>query len=440
MWVPSRTQMQNDLTESVQASIRPGEMKDLYYPGETNVCKQAYPSVVTTRFVQNFTQLGAGSSQFVVSPSMGVSDIVLSFTLPTTASGANYTNAALGSGWGYSLINRVSVRYGSSAQYFFTSSQIWLQNVMDAENNGKADQMLQIGGQTGAGAAAASAGGLSGAQANVYLKLPHNSCRASGKPLPFPTDLLVQPIVITVELFSLQQVIINQTGGATAPLATAPTALAAASMCVKQEMLTDSSDLLARRVDMNSHAMTFPLPYFAQQEALISFTSSANNDVNFLNLTGFRAGEVKHIVLWLTPTSLQSTSTGNYQPLVWQPMSDIQLTYNGEVFNRFDASSFQLWNAVEDTKVPAVNGLIQPNYGAAGNATLTPSPYVRLDLAQVSIPSERESVLVHGKPVLNAVVGVQFRAPAASTSYILHAMYLYNASLLCSRGSAEYVF
>jgi hypothetical protein len=68
------------------------------------------------------------------------------------------------------------------------------------------------------------------------------------------------------------------------------------------------------------------------------------------------------------------------------------------------------------------------------------SPYVRLDLAQVSIPSERESVLVHGKPVLNAVVQVQFRAPAASTAYILHAMYLYNASLLCSRGSAEYVF
>lgn len=425
--------MQNDLTESVQASIRPGEMRDMFYPGETNVCKQAYPSVVTTRFVQNFTQLGAGSSQFVISPAQGISDIVLTFTLPTTAAGANYANAATSSGWGYSLINRVSVRYGSSAQYFFTGSQVWLQNVMDAENNAKADAMLQIGGASLIGTA------LSGAQASVYLKLPHNSCRASGKPLPFPSDLLVQPIVVTVELFSLQQIITNQTGGATAPLATAPTALASAQMCVKQEMLTDSSDLLARRVDMNSHALTFPLPYFAQQEALISFTSDAQNNVNFLNLTGFRAGEVKSIVLWLTPTSLQSLATGNYQPLTWQPMSDIQLTYNGEVFNRFDATSFQLWNTVEDTKVPAVNGLVQATYAGAGVSTVV-SPYVRLDLAQVSIPSERESVLVHGKPVLNAVVGVQFRAPAASTAYILHAMYMYNASLLCSRGSSEYVF
>ena len=408
-------------------------MKDLFYPGETNVCKQAYPAVVSTRFVQNFTQLGAGSSQFILSPAQGISDIVLTFTLPTTAAGANYTNAATSSGFGYALINRVSVRYGSSAQYFFTGAQLWLQNVMDAENNAKADQMLQIGGASLVGSA------LSGAQANVYLKLPHNSCRASGKPLPFPSDLLVQPIVVTVELYSLQQIITNQTGGATAPLATAPTALASAQMCVKQEMLTDSSDLLARRVDMNSHAMTFPLPYFAQQETLISFTSDAQNNVNFLNLTGFRAGEVKHIVLWLTPTSLQSLSTGNYQPLVWQAMSDIQLTYNGEVFNRFDATSFQLWNTIEDTKSPAVNGLVQATYAGAGVSTVV-SPYVRLDLAQVSIPSERESVLVHGKPVLNAVVGVQFRAPAASTSYILHAMYLYNASLLCSRGSAEYVF
>lgn len=408
-------------------------MKDLYYPGETNVCKQAYPSVVTTRFVQNFTQLGAGSSQFVISPAMGISDIVLTFTLPTTASGANYTNAATSSGFGYSLINRISVRYGSSAQYFWTGPQMWLQNVMDAENNSKADQMLQLGGASLVGSA------LSGAQANVYLKLPHNSCRASGKPLPFPSDLLVQPIVVTVELYSLQQIITNQTGGATAPLATAPTALAAASMCVKQEMLTDSSDLLARRVDMNSHAMTFPLPYFCQQETTVSFTSDANNGLNTLNLTGFRAGEVKNIVLWLTPTSLQSLATGNYQPLVWQPISDVQLTYNGEVFNRFDATSFQLWNTVEDTKTPAVNGLVQANYAAAGVATVV-SPYIRLDLAQVSVPSERESVLVHGKPVLNAVVQVQFRAPAANTAYILHAMYLYNASLLCSRGSSEYVF
>ena len=229
--------MQNDLTESVQASIRPGEMKDLMYPGETNIEKEAYPAVVNTRFVQTFTNTGAGSSQFVLSPNGGISDIVLTMVTPA---GGNYTSAALPTGWGYSLINRISVRYGSSAQYFWSGPQVYLQNVLDAETDSKAASIAQLGGQANAGA------GCAGISAFVYLKLPHNSCRASGKPLPFPSDLLVQPIVITVELYGLNQVIINQ--AAQVPLATAPTSLDRAFLQVKQEMLTDTSDTLARRV------------------------------------------------------------------------------------------------------------------------------------------------------------------------------------------------
>ena len=422
--------MQSELTESVQASIRPGEMVDLYYNGETNTQKQAYPCVVNTRFVQQFTNLGAGSSQFVISPSMGVSDIILQFATPAST-GSNYTNGALSSGWGYALINRVSVRYGSSAQYFWSGPQMFLENVWDAENNGKVDQLLQLGGNSAVGAACGSI------QANVYLKLPHNSCRANGKPLPFPSDLLVQPIVITVELFSLTSIITNQ--GASAPFTVGPTALASAQLQVKQEMLTDSSDLLARRVDMNSHALTVPLLYFAQQETTIAVTSDGGNSLNSINLTGFRAGEVKHILLWLTPAATSTNGSGNYQPLTWSAMTDIQLTYNGEIFNRFDATSFQLWNTVEDEKTPVVNGMVTQTFGSVASTT-APSYYTRLDLAQVCIGYDRESKLVHGKPILNAVVQLQFRAPAASTAYVLHAQYLYNASLLCSRGSAEYVF
>ena len=420
--------MQNDLTESVQASIRPGEMRDLMYPGETNICKQAYPSVVNTRFVQQFTNLGAGSSQFIISPNGGVSDIILQMATPAAGT---YTSVALPSGWGYSLINRISVRYGSSAQYFWSGPQMWLQNVLDAENNPKVDQLLSLGG------AAAVAGAAAGATAFVYLKLPHNSCRASGKPLPFPSDLLVQPIVVTVELFALNAVMINQAGGN--PAAAAPTALASASLQAKQEMLTDTSDTLARRVDMNSHALTFPLPYFCQQETQVAIAGAGSQQVN---LTGFRAGEVKQIVLWFSPTTAggagnaQTPGSGNFNPLYWTSMSDITLTYNGEIFNRFDAGSSALWNVVEDQKSSTVGNYSLFTNGAGGVTQVT-NTYVKLDFAQVSVPSERESVLCHGKPILNAVVQLSFTAPAAG---ILHAMYLYNASLLCSRGSAEYIF
>ena len=421
--------MQNDLTESVQASIRPGEMKDLMYPGETNICKQAYPSVVNTRFVQTFTNLGQGSSQFVISPNGGISDIILQMATPAAGT---YTNVALTDGWGYSLINRISVRYGSSAQYFWSGPQVFLQNVLDAENNPKADQLLKLGGTTAVGAACANAAAF------VYLKLPHNSCRASGKPLPFPSDLLVQPIVVTVELFALNSIMINQAGGN--PLAAAPTALASASLQAKQEMLTDTSDTLARRVDMNSHALTFPLPYFCQQETQVAIGGAGSQSVN---LTGFRAGEVKQIVLWFTPTTVngvgnaQTNGSGNFNPLYWTQITDVTLTYNGEVFNRFDSASYQLWNAVEDQKLSTVANYALYTSGAATAASQATLQYVKLDFSQVSVPAERESVLVHGKPILNAVVQLSFTAPAAG---VLHAMYLYNASLLCSRGSAEYIF
>ena len=302
---------------------------------------------------------------------------------------------------------------------------MWLQNVLDAENNAKVDQLLNIGGS------ALVAGACAGASAFVYLKLPHNSCRASGKPLPFPSDLLVQPIVITVELYALNAVMINQAAGN--PAAAAPTALASASLQAKQEMLTDTSDTLARRVDMNSHALTFPLPYFCQQETQVAIAGAGAQSVN---LTGFRAGEVKQIVLWFSPTTAggagnaQTPGSGNFNPLYWTPMTDVTLTYNGEVFNRFDARSSQLWNVLEDQKTSTVGGYSIFNNGAA-NAVQFTNEYVKCDFSQVSVPSERESVLVHGKPILNAVVQLSFTAPAAG---ILHAMYLYNASLLCSRG------
>jgi len=408
-------------------------MVDTYYYGESNLEKQAYPAVVNTRFVQNFTNLGAGSSQFVISPQGGVSDIIAQFVTPAV-SGSNYTTLALNQGWGYALIARLSVRYGSSAQYFFSGAQMYLQNLIDAENTQKAIDISTLGGNALAGASCANA------SAYVYIKLPHNSVRAAGKPLPFPSDLLVQPIVVTIELLSFNQVLVNQSGTANLNLTAGSSALAAAQLQVKQEMITDSSDLLARRVDMNSHAYTLPLMYFAQQETQIQVTSTSNiTDKLSVNLTGFRAGEVKSIVLWLTTAANSTPGNGNYNPLNFQPINGVTLTYNGEIFSRFDVGSAALWNLSCDEKTQTLTNVGLQTAGSVASTT-TATPWVDCPFAQVCVPYDKEMKLIHGKPILNAVVNLEFQAPVASTAYVLHAMYLYNASLLCSRGSAEYIF
>jgi hypothetical protein len=407
--------MQADLSESVQQSIRPGSMVDTFYYGDTNLQKQAYPCVTNTRFVQQFTNLGAGSSQFVISPNQGVSDIVIELQMGNLV-GAN-TGLALPNGWGYSLVNRVSVRYGSSAQYFWSGQQMLLENLYDCETGTKRDEVLSLGGNFTVGAA------ISGARAYLYLKLPHNSVRAEGKPLPFPSDLLVQPIVITVELFSPATAFYVGTGGS---LASAPAQLASAQLQVKQEVMSDSADLLARRVDMNSHAYTFPLMYFAQQEVQVRCPGGGAQSVN---LTGFRAGEVRSVLLWLT----KDTDTPQY---LWYPITNAVLTYNGEIFSRFDNNSSQLWALTGDSKSALVN---TTQVAADLSVAARQNTWVELPFAQINAAYDRELKLVHGKPILNAVVQLTFNCPDTA-NYTLHAMYVYNASLLCSRGSSEYIF
>jgi hypothetical protein len=414
--------MNAEITENVQTSIRPGSEVDTYYYGETNSQKQAFSCIVNNKFRQQFTNLSAGTSQFTISPYNGVSDIVLYFKLSSTASVAN---AMLPQSWGYSLIRQVSVRYGSSAQYFFTGEQIYLQAMFDCEDSRKRDQLAALGGNA---LTAAQVVAAVNPEAFCYLKLPHNSPRADGKPLPFPSDLLVQPIIITVELNSPSSVFVAEEGaGAVSGL---PTTLSDAQLQVKQEMMQDSADLLARRVDMNSHAYTYPLMYFPQQEVQINLANSVSQNVN---LTGFRAGEVQRILLWLTKGS-DVTANGSHS---WLPISNIQLTYNGEIFFKTDSTSAQIWNLVCDTKEPGVNTYDQDG---AGNWNSVLSTYVDIPFSQVCVPYDKEIKLVHGKPILNAIVNLTFNTPSAASDYVLHAVYLYNASLLCSRGSSEYVF
>jgi hypothetical protein len=313
--------MNYEITEATQSALNPGAVKDLYYYGETNTSKQAFSVVKNNRFFLEFANPGAGTSQFVVSPNMGVSDIVCRFKLPAGNGGTiQYTNASLNNGWSYQLIRTISVRYGGSSQYFWTGAQMFAQNLLDAENDGKKDAIVNLGGLFAVGT------DCSGAEGLVYINLPHNSPRAEGKPLPFPSDLLTQPIVISIELNSPASIF----GGSNSVAPTnLPTQLDVAQLQVNQEYMSDTADLLARRVDMNVHAISVPLKYFAQQEVLNNFPAGTSGRGIQVNLTGFRAGEVKDIMLWLEvvgDVSGGGVSNGSKQ-WVWPELRDTELRY-----------------------------------------------------------------------------------------------------------------
>lgn len=433
--------MNYEITEATQSAINPGAVKDIYYYGETNTSKQAFPVVKNNRFKLQFANLGQGTSQFVISPNMGVSDILCRLTLPAVGGGVSYTNACVNDGWGYSLIRTISVRYGGSSQYFWTGSQMLAQNLLDCENQSKVDALLKLGGTFAVGADCA------GAEALLYINLPHNSPRAEGKPLPFPSDLLTQPIVVTIELNAISSIF----GGSNSASPTAlPSALALAELQVNQEYMSDTADLLARRVDMNTHAISVPLKYFAQQEVLNTFNAGAPASQQ-INLTGFRAGEVKDIMLWL---EVQGDASGNgvsggSKQWNWYGLKDVELRYNGEIFFTASGQASKLWNLVEDKKIAGFNTSIIDYTANPADPAEFVSAWTLVKFSQVDVPRDRMYDLVAGKPVLNAVINLSLTLPdevltagvvTTGLKCVLHAVYLYNASLLCSRGTSEYIF
>jgi hypothetical protein len=433
--------MNYEITEATQSAINPGAVKDIYYYGETNTSKQAFPVVKNNRFKLQFANLSQGTSQFVISPNMGISDIVVRVTLPAVAGAVTYTNASLNDGWGYSLIRTISVRYGGSSQYFWTGSQMLAQNLLDCENQSKVDALLKLGGTFAQGSDCA------GAEALLYINLPHNSPRAEGKPLPFPSDLLTQPIVVTIELNAINSIF---GGGDSIAPSGLPTQLSEAELQVNQEYMSDTADLLARRVDMNTHAISVPLKYFAQQEVLNTFNAAAPASQQ-INLTGFRAGEVKDIMLWLEVVGDASGNgvSGGAKQWVWYGLKNVELRYNGEVFFTSTGQASKLWNLVEDKKIAGFNtSKIDFTADPPSPADFV-SSWTLVKFSQVDVPRDRMYDLVAGKPVLNAVINLSLILPdevltggvvTADTKVVLHAVYMYNASLLCSRGTSEYIF
>lgn len=268
--------MESSLTESVQQLVRPGKCVDVYYPDPETAKKQCFRTTQNTRYVQQFANLTGGSSVFTIPPNNGVQDIVLVFSVGDLT---NVTANGLGlnRGWGYSLIKQISFRYGGSSQYFLSGQQVLQNTIRKAPNGFARDDLLALGGAFCNATTLANGPNY----AYVWLPLPHTVPTAEGKLPPLPSDLLTQQIQITVELFPVSS-IFSQCAGSTG---TIPTTLASAEFVLQQVILENQGDALARRVDMTSHALSYPIE-FTQQEVQISGLANAGSSSQTVTLTG----------------------------------------------------------------------------------------------------------------------------------------------------------
>lgn len=430
--------MESSLSESVQQLVRPGKCVDVYYPDPETAEKQCFRTIQNTRYVQQFANLTGGSSVFTIPPNNGVQDVVIVLEIPAAgASGfANAAGLAIPRGWGYSLIKQVSFRYGGSSQYFLSGQQLLQNTLRKAANPTSRDDLLSLGGSAAAGAAAGAGDFATAQRAYVWLSLPHTVPTAEGKLPPLPSDLLTQQIQITCELNPISSIFSSAAGAAGA----APTALSFAEFQVQQVMLENQGDALARRVDMTSHALSYPIE-FTQQEVVIPLTDNATAQT--VTLTGFRSGECKNIQCWIT-VDADTPASGIKNPFKWYAPEDIVMTYAGEIYARFDKGSGALWNLVNGRQAPAVNEVLVSDAGAGACAVTTTflGRWVELPFAQTYDPVTAHSMYMAGKPITNGIVNLAFNLPqtlAATTGMKLHVSYNYNAVLTFSQGTCDYV-
>jgi hypothetical protein len=265
--------------------------------------------------------------------------------------------------------------------------------------------------------------------------LPHSSPNGSlEKPNPVPSELLNQPIVITVEMNSLAS-IFKVASPAVAAQATAPIKLEEAWFQCRQVHAQDAGELMR---PMGAGAgYSYPLKAFYQNEIQVQLGNSASEQS--VTLTGFRAGDVRSIFFWIEDTSDANNSFN------WVMPRDVQLLYNGTVYHNYKGTSSQVWDLMNsDVPSQVSNSIIaQTGSGVAATAftsTAKMTNWINLPFSQVYEQLSGAHLMCRGKAIENAVVNLLLKTPQAKSTYVLHAVYAYNSLLFCSAGSAEYIF
>jgi hypothetical protein len=413
---------------SVQQELIQGKCVDIFYANPETTSKSCIATKQTTKYTTAFNSLAGGTNVFTIPANYGVQGICVELRLQAVGSGAG-ANLSLSRGWGYALVKNISYRVSGSQQVFVSGAQMLQHALKRMTNQQSKDDLFSLGGSyiTGAGFEASTN------RAYIFLDLPFSRATSEGMPAPLPTDVLGSQTQITLELNSLSDLIaVNSTGTIPAQL----TALASGQFQAQQLLMASRDDSLATRENMATHQLVSPIE-FLQQEVVIPCVSGTTSQS--VIATGFRSGSVKSIEAWLTFDG-DFTSATTRNPLKWYAPTDLQVTYAGDVYAKFDAGISRLWNLINGKSSPYVNGLTT-TYSGGYVTTAEQYSWATLPFAQTyDVADTGDFMLVEGLNVTNGIVNINFTTPNATAGWKLHLSYVYNASFVFSQSSCELVF
>lgn len=411
---------------SAQNVVRTGEVRNLYYAEANNQIVQKIPVEYDTRFKSDFSNKSSGVSVFTIPPNMGVRHVLIVVGYSAATINGQLGARALERGWGYKALSQVSFRIGGSSQYFLTGAQLLARNMRLCRTASQRDALLSLGGNECKVAA--------DFDVDQYAYIPVSIWCAPGEDelqLPLPTDLLSQQVQLTAQLNPAAAFWSAPLSGGGAPADVGvPAAFDTAFFQIEQLTMNDRGMSMANGRSMDSiYAM--PLPTFDQQEVQIALQPTALSQS--VVLTGFRAGQVKKLQIWLTKDSDPENV------LRWYAPKSVQALYAGLVYANYDNGSSQIWNLLDGTAPAAVNQSALVNSGASWTSVPVLSQWTELPFGQPSGSDYEADILVSGKEITNGIVNLQLVTPDAS-AYTLHIAYVYNCTLAFARGTADLIF
>jgi hypothetical protein len=426
---------------SSQALARIGAPIDLYYADAENAKVQAIPVEYNTRYSQEFSNKSGGVSVFLIPPGNGLRHVVIAIGYRAATINTQTGSRALPRGWGYSAISQISFRIGGSSQFFLSGQQLLARNMRLCRTQSQRDAILSLGGQE-----CKVAGDF---DVDQYAYIPVSvwaSPSDDGICLPLPADLLSQPVQVTAEIAPTAAFwtgpIAGFGGGDVAP----PAAFDVATFTVEQFIMPDRAMSLANRVDLNTHSYGMPLPSFDQQ---VFTTPLALGAVKApVVLSGFRAGEVTKLQVWLTKTTTSSSgvATAALNPNLFYAPTEVTVLYTGVIYAQYLNGSSKIWNLLDGTAPAAVNQSALAVSGGAFVSSGVLSQWAELPFAMPSGTDYEADVLRHGKQITNGLVNLEVTVPAleaadtTTTGWRLNVAYVYNCTASFSKGSCDLVF
>jgi len=309
-----------------------------------------------------------------------------------------------------------------SSQYFMTGQQLLNRALMQCRTQNQRDAILSLGGEECKVAADFDV------DRYAYIVVPiWCAPSADGLNVPLPADLLSQQVQVTAQIAPTTDFWTPALTGVGAPAAVAlPATFTSGYFQVEQLIMQDRGMSLSNKANLDKEMYTMPLVSFSQQELTFPLAASAADQQ--ITLTGFRSGECRKIVMWMTKNTDVANGIG-----LWSAPLNATVLYAGEIFAQYNDGVGQLFNLLDSTAPALVSQSALAPADAAGTAwTSAPqsSRWIEMPFGCPTGADYEAEVLCHGREVLNGVCNAIINTGDSANAYTLHVQYIYNALLI----------